>query len=197
MAAWRAWCLSQETARRAHPRSPESRGAFIGEYPWHPAWRETTSWVDNDLDWPLPYLSMCVDYFWEKRNDFSISDSIRLKLPCAQLMQSAALSWAGTGADFVDAAGGLAATDPSGHNIGPEALLVRPDVLTRFLHDRDCALIWHGVIEKYWMSPNGDDAPGRREGGFFAVMENTETEIEVIRFELPYEDHSATVSPLT
>ena len=58
------------------------------------------------------------------------------------------LNWTGRGADFVDRESNLAAFDPTAHADGPTALLVRDDLLRRYLNESDMALCWTVIGEK-------------------------------------------------
>lgn len=58
------------------------------------------------------------------------------------------LSWSGDAADFVDAPGRVAATDPSAHESGPATLLLRQDILEEMLKARGFSLCWMLLGEK-------------------------------------------------
>jgi hypothetical protein len=65
--------------------------------------------------------------------DCSIDESYTLRLPTSELVAGLRLGWSGNGADYLDAAGQLAAFDPTTHTNGPNALLLREDLLKEFL----------------------------------------------------------------
>ena len=58
------------------------------------------------------------------------------------------LTWTGVGADYVDASSKMAAFDPSAHHLGPNALLLRLDLLERYLSEHDLEMCWAVTGEK-------------------------------------------------
>ena len=58
------------------------------------------------------------------------------------------LTWTGVGADYVDASSEMAAFDPSAHQPGPNALLLRLDLLERYLSEHNLEMCWAVTGEK-------------------------------------------------
>ena len=53
-----------------------------------------------------------------------------------------------SGADYLDETGALAAFDPNAHHDGPTALLLRKDLLDKYLLEKGLALCWVVMGEK-------------------------------------------------
>lgn len=75
-----------------------------------------------------------------------------MNLPRAELIEPLGLRWTGIGGDFVDAAGVLAAFDPTVQASGPGALLLRKDLVNEFLIRKNLALCWIVIGEKEILS---------------------------------------------
>ena len=80
--------------------------------------------------------------------DCSIDDGYSLYLPNAVFTEKLGLRCTGVGADFIDKQGRLVAFDPTAHEDGAHALLIRQDVLKQFLAENNLALCWAVVGEK-------------------------------------------------
>jgi hypothetical protein len=63
------------------------------------------------------------------------------------------LQWTGTGADFTSA-GQLVAFDPTIHQDGPSALLLREDFMRAFLAREQLSLCWVVIGEKQVIRPH-------------------------------------------
>ena len=81
-------------------------------------------------------------------SDCSIDDGYSLYLPNAAFTEKLGLRWTGVGADFIDKQGRIVAFDPTAHEDGAHALLIRHDVLKQFLAENGLALCWAVVGEK-------------------------------------------------
>lgn len=132
---------------------------FLGEHTWAPAFEyfidsaesnnQEEGWSDTDDKCPVSLLTASFHYNVEGGGfDCSIDDSYSLHLPNKSFLRSAGLKWTGIGADFTDSQGSLAASDPSAHEDGTGALLIRGDVLRRFLKVNNLAICWTVVGEK-------------------------------------------------
>ena len=62
-----------------------------------------------------------------------MEDSYSLHLPHNDFIGHLRLEWSCNGADYLDETGALAAFDPNAHDNGPTALLLRKDLLERYL----------------------------------------------------------------
>ena len=74
-----------------------------------------------------------------------------LYLPSHLVVRGCRLTWTGVGADYVDASSKMAAFDPSAHQRGPNALLLRLDLLERYLSEHDLEMCWAVTGEKQSM----------------------------------------------
>ena len=88
--------------------------------------------------------------------DCSIDESYTLRLPTSELVAGLRLGWSGNGADYLDAAGQLAAFDPTAHTNGPNALLLREDLLKEFLTGQGLTICWAVRGEKRVLGPGFD-----------------------------------------
>ena len=71
-----------------------------------------------------------------------------LYLPSHLVVLGCRLTWTGVGADYVDASSVMAAFDPSAHQPGPNALLLRLDLLERYLSEHNLEMCWAVTGEK-------------------------------------------------
>lgn len=69
----------------------------------------------------------------------------RLKVPITDLVIGMGLKWSGIGADFLDKKDCLAAFDPSAHEAGPSALLIREDIFREYLASENLSPCW-GIL---------------------------------------------------
>jgi hypothetical protein len=92
---------------------------------------------------PTPILLTNDRYLCERgTHDCSVDDTIGIDLPARWLVEKMKLSMNGRRGDFCDANGMVVAFDPSAHEPGPAALLIRRESLLEFLDSSDCRLFW-------------------------------------------------------
>lgn len=138
------------------PQPPEVYGMFLGEHGWSPASRYFQQPYFGDEGWTLPNQGCPVkvraaafEYVREARGfDCSVDERYKLRLPAIELLTGLGLRWSGSGVDYLDAAGRLAAFDPTAHADGPDALLLREDPLQDFLAREKLAICWAVLGEK-------------------------------------------------
>ena len=75
-------------------------------------------------------------------------ESYALRLPHLGFIKYAGLQWSGDAADYYDNNGELAAFDPTAYEDGPSGLLLRRDLLDRYLAENGLALCWVILGEK-------------------------------------------------
>lgn len=132
---------------------------FLGEHSWSPASHFYQREYNNGEVWqqprecPVEIQVIGHDYLNERGTfDCSLDETISLNLPRAKLIEPLGLHWTGIGGDFVDAAGVLAAFDPTVQASGPGALLLREDLVNEFLIRENLALCWIVIGEKQILS---------------------------------------------
>ncbi len=143
------------------PEPPKVWRMFLGEYGWSPAFRyfhrqyyRDDEWVQLREDCPVGVKPASFEYLRETSGfDCSIDESYTLRLPAVDLVNGLGLRWTGSGADFVNAEEQLTAFDPTAHEDGPNALLVRLERLTEFLERERLVLCWTVLGEKLAMGP--------------------------------------------
>ena len=133
--------------------------AFLGEYAWGPAFDQlTNSGRLNEHEWCHPpgsdssmayglaaHCSTSGGEYDCSADEDAIST---LYLPSHLVVRGCRLTWTGVGADYVDASSKMAAFDPSAHEPGPNALLLRLDLLERYFSEHDLEMCWAVTGEK-------------------------------------------------
>ena len=164
------WVLSGEYANQHWPGSiPDLGGSdspFLGEYAWGPAFDQlVNSAAINEHEWRYPEDSEPVAAFglavhcsttggeYDCSSDEGAAST--LYLPSHLVVRSCRLTWTGTGADYVDDNSTKAAFDPSAYEPGPNALLLRFDLLNDFLKENQLELSWAVTGEKQSMGTTG------------------------------------------
>lgn len=150
------WAEGVGFFERWMPEPPEVYRMFLGEHAWSPASRYFQQPYFGDQGWtrpnqgcPVKVRTATFEYVREGRGfDCSVDDRHMLRLPAVELVRGLGLRWSGSGADYLDAAGALAAFDPTAHAQGPDALLVRQDILQEFLARERLTICWSVLGEK-------------------------------------------------
>ena len=164
------WVLSGEYAKDhwvgSVPDFSGSGSAFLGEYAWGPAFEEIVNSIPiNEHEWRYPPDSEPTTAYGLAADcstagseyDCSVDEDTAptLRLPSHLFVRGCQLTWTGVGADYVDANSRMAAFDPSAHELGPNALLLRLDLLEQFLSDNDLELCWAITGEKQSTGTHG------------------------------------------
>ena len=142
---------------------------FLGEYGWAPAFRysdrqfysdhgsEDGVWIRPKKGAPACVQPASFEYRVESGvYDCSVTDDYALRLPHHRFLSSLELRWSGHAADYLDREGNLAAFDPTAHEDGPSALLVREDLLLKYLRKEGLALWWTILGEKWVVGSMAD-----------------------------------------
>ena len=145
------WAKGVQSLREQLPDMPRSEfyNIFLGEYGWSPAYHDLAKQYQIDhqchpgFQCPVNVMPASLDYSANSGSyDCSIDDSFSLRLPCIELVSFLDLQWTGVGADFLDRDGQCAAFDPTAHANGPSALLLREDLLQKYLRNEEFVLVW-------------------------------------------------------
>ena len=152
--------------RMPDPPSALSSDMFLGEHGWAPSFRysnrqyysdfgsEDEDWIRPNEDAPVYVQPASFQYITESGEyDCSITEGFTLQLPHHGLLKSLELRWSGRAADYLDEDGNLAALDPTAHEDGPSALLVREDLLREYLSKEGLVLCWTVLGEKWVIGP--------------------------------------------
>ena len=149
------WATGVDFWGRWMPEEPEMYGLLLGEHGWSPAFNYSTVTYDTGAGWPqsercpVAIRPIAFQYHAETNSfDCSVEESYSLRLPHHELVRRLGLKWSGRGADYLDHQGQLAALDPTAHEDGPTALLLREDLLRDYLSQNDLALCWTILGEK-------------------------------------------------
>lgn len=167
-ASFMGWAESVNFWGRWMPEPTEWHHVFLGEYGWSPAYRYFHDELFGGEDWqgtnepnaecPVKFQVASSSYLAERGGfDCSIDESYHLGLPHPNLIRHCELRWHGKDADFVDGKGKLAAFDPTTKSPGPDAVLIREDLIKEYLQDNDLTLCWVAFGEKNVIGGDASD----------------------------------------
>ena len=150
------WAKNADFWGRWMPESSEIYNMFLGEYGWSPAFRYFNQpyygiygWTNPGNNCPTSVRPVLFEYNVGAQGfDCSVDESYTLRLPDHDIVKRLGLKWTRQGANFVDKEGRLAAFDPTAHEDGPTALLIREDLLKQYLSNEGLALCWTILGEK-------------------------------------------------
>ena len=175
--AFMDWSKTVDFWGRWMPEPPETSSLYVGEYGWSPAFRHLQPDCLDGGDWVWPQVRPLVQDGGEcpvqiqpasfrslsesGGFDCSIEDSYSLHFPHQDFIAHLGLKWSGEGSDYLDEKWDLAAFDPTAHDNGPTAFLLREDLLKKYLEDRELAFCWTVLGEKWIV---GGDATSKYYG---------------------------------
>ena len=143
----------------------DTAGVFLGEHWWSPSsGQQVEEEGEQPLEWSFPQGSdpctaqLPIASHSTTVSDYDCSVGARLEdvyLPSRALAQGCQLVWSGMDAEYVDTDSNVVAFDPSGHEPGPGALLVRADTLEQYLFDNELELCWAITGEKQTIGTTG------------------------------------------
>ncbi len=171
------WYNTQPFAYAKIMPPAEMYGAFVGEHGWAPA----AGYLRAPLDFRRPADNAPVDFetvaaqysYCAGSRDQSVSEDSSLYLPIQQILQLGRLQWQGRAADFVQPNGDLAAFDPSAHEKGPSALLVREDFLRELTLEHNLGVVWTvSCFKSLGLHSWGQTALDHRISGAFLLSES-------------------------
>ena len=154
--AFSEWAFSADTFHLTNSGSMDLFGVFIGEYGWSPAYKYFDSSDDRQpgafhaSGWSRFIRPASRSYHAGVSSfDCSADDSMNLLLPHHDFVERLGLKWNGAGLEYMDQDGNLGAFDPTSHDKGPTAFLLREDLVERYLADEGLALCWVVFGEKW------------------------------------------------
>ena len=168
-----SWAKDVNFWGRWMPEPPEGNSLFLGEYGWAPAFKHLYADCVYGRDWikpqkrdgeecPVEIQPASFTYLSDSEGfDCSIEEGYTLRLPHQDFIDHIGLRWSGESADYLDETGYLATFDPTAHENGPTALLLREDLLRQYLTERGLALCWVVIGEKWIL---GGDASTKYHG---------------------------------
>ena len=129
---------------------PDFGDMFLGEYLWSPAFHslsrssaDTYGRKNFEGNCPVQVRAMTYGYWKELgRSDCSGDGSYFLRLPDRDFVEHLGLRWFGSGTDYLDEDGRLAAFDPTTREEGARVLLIREDILKRYLSKNGLVFCW-------------------------------------------------------
>ena len=158
VATFTEWAKSAENIQLTSLGTRDLFGVFIGEYGWAPAFKYSD---DSDENEPEPFRASD----WQKFArpafqsyhagisgfDCSADDAMNLSLPHHDFVGRLRLKWDGVRCVYVDEEGKVGAFDPTTHESGPTAFLLREDLIKEYLADQGLTLCWVIIGEKWVM----------------------------------------------
>ncbi len=159
------WAQSVNFWGRWMPEIHTLHDVFLGEHGWAAAFKH----LEGEPEWrrperhncPVEVLSCAVEYgAGDSGFDCSIDQAYTLQTPHPEFVRKLGLKWSGGAADYVDDEGNRAAFAPTAHEGGPDALLVRADLLERYLAEEGLAFIWTVIGEKMVLGGRENKWPG-------------------------------------
>jgi len=135
------------------PESHEFYRAYLGEYPWAPAFLyhcipyfHHDGWTDGQGDEKIPAKILVLDDEYlssGSSSDYSTNSTIHIKLPAKFIVDEMNLTQSLIDGRFFDEKNELVAFDPSVFDESwPRVLLMSKDKLVRFLKKNDFAIFW-------------------------------------------------------
>lgn len=155
-----SWTKTVDFLGRWMPEPEKSFSLYFGEYGWSPAdeysrrrYSDAERWVrpvsPDGTGCPVAIQPVSFHYIAESGGfDCSVEDSFALRSPALEFIRHLGLVWSSKGADYVDTDGNLTAYDPTAHESGPSALLLRKESLELYLRDNNLSLCWVMLGEK-------------------------------------------------
>ena len=155
------WARGIDFWGRWMPDPPKDYRSFLGEHGWSPASRYfqrpyfgDDGWTQPSHGCPIKVRVIAFEYLREASGfDCSVDESYTLQVPASNLVAGLGLRWSAHGANYMDAEGKLAAFDPTAHEDGPSALLLRRDLLMPYLVREGLSVCWTILGEKRVVGP--------------------------------------------
>ena len=122
---------------------------FFGEYGWGPAFAHHVEATAEETEFPgkpdwSRYTPKAAVSYDSRVSDFDCSESedSSTLLPHYELIARLGLRWSGKGAEFLDESGQLASFATSGRGNDHTALLIREDLVKRYMAQEGLVLCW-------------------------------------------------------
>ena len=134
----------------------EVHEVFMGEHAWAPAATYSQVFLGGlyeearpSNNSPVRLNSVAAKYPVRRGAlDDSGWENNWIHIPDKNIVETGALRWSGMGADFLAPDGTVAVFDPSAHELGPSALLMRQDFLRELLDRNELEIVWIVVCLK-------------------------------------------------
>ena len=162
----------------------DADGIFFGEYGWSPGFQRATDGQPlGAIEWCFPTGSDPASAYrvaascsstangYDCSTDEDVGPSYYL--PSYSIIRDCTLSWTGIAADYVDERTKIAALDPSAHGPGPSALLLRSDILDRYLIEHKLELCWAIIGEKQTIGTTGQPYGWLKFQGAYVYRDGT------------------------
>ena len=149
--AFMQWAKDVDFWNSWMPEPPDVYRMFLGEHGWSLASRyfSDSGWTTPGHGCPVKMQMLSVRYLGETVGfDCSLDESLRLQLPASELVDGIGMRWSGEGADYLDNTGQPVAFDPTVHDNGPTALLLREDLFREVLAQKGLVFCWTVLGEK-------------------------------------------------
>ena len=146
--------------------STDNQG-FLGEYPWHPIYRQMSGWQDTDNfgeSRSPKFFSPVSEYLWEiggSIGDFSLDNSLSFYLPAKELVEDMGLRRTESNNGSWENGEGVIFKDPSLVDRGPSYALIRSQQLDEWLDKKGLTILWLIGGEKQMFSHNSSKFYGR------------------------------------
>ena len=149
------WIGSVEGRRRGMQSQRLTGNVFFGEYGWAPTFEYHAELADTETaptkepEWTT-YPPPAAVIYESRSSDFDCSENegSSTLLPNHELIQGLGLRWSGRGAEFLDEFGQLAAFGTTDYGGSHAVLLIREDLVRRYLAQKDIVLCWAVTGEK-------------------------------------------------
>ena len=154
-----AWAKTVNFWGRWMPEPATWDSVYFGEYGWSPAYRYFHDERFGGEEWqgtnapnaesPVTFQLASSRCAAERGGfDCSIDEGFHLGVPHPRFINHFKLRWHGKHADYCDEDGKKAVFDPTAKEPGPNATLMREDLLRKYLDEHDLDLCWVVVGEK-------------------------------------------------
>ena len=154
--AFTEWSKNAESVQLTSPGAGDLFGVYIGEYGWAPAFEYSDASMDDEAapvetsGWQGFVRPATRSYHAGISSfDCSADDSMNILLPHDHFIGCLGLKWDAVRCTYLDEKGELGAFDPTIHESGPTALLLRKDLVNGYLDDQGLKLCWVILGEKW------------------------------------------------
>jgi hypothetical protein len=153
--------LTQSKGDRSDvPELDLSRDAYLGEYPWHPAYVNVDGgWDVGRIGKIATYSTVAAWHAQQSSHDYSLDDTLNLTIPAPALIKGLQLRPAdGRSLAYATAAGNVLFKDPSVEVPGFGAAIVDRTALQEFLraHDQEIVWVFSGNKSAHGGRPHGE-----------------------------------------
>lgn len=147
-----------EPGFRLEPPSFVLQDMYLGEYGWSVAYRHFAEMSDKETDGvdirgsdgDIQLLPTTTEFQAESGGfDASVETGFHIGLSNSGMLAKLGLQWTGDAGAYHDDSGRLVAFDPTAYEEGPSSILIREDLLRRYLDQEELAICWIISGEKW------------------------------------------------